>query len=122
MAEDIVVPVALFISIAVIFGLAYMYRYRTRTELQRTVRAALDKGQELTPELIERLGQPRQTPYTDLRRALIWIAVGLGFMVSAFVFDHGIVDRSLIGVGAFPLLIGLAYLVMSRFSEKDASS
>ncbi|HET6628807.1 MAG TPA: DUF6249 domain-containing protein [Woeseiaceae bacterium] len=122
MQEDIVVPVALFIMLSVIFGLWFMFRYRTRTELQRTVRAALDKGQELTPELIERLGQPRQTPYTDLRKALIWIAVGLGFMVAAFVFDWGMVDQSLLGVGAFPLLIGVAYLVMSRFGERDTSS
>ena len=122
MEEDVIVPVAMFISVAVTFGLWFMYRYRTRTELQRTVRAALDKGQELTPELVERLGQPRRTPQSDLRRALIWIAVGLGFAAFGLLVGQDEAVRPMLAIGAFPALIGLAYLLMSRFSEKDVSS
>lgn len=120
--EDIIVPSIMFISAAVVLGLFFMYRYRTRTELQRTVRAALDKGQELTPEIIERLGQKRQTSQEDLRRALIWLAVGLGFVAFGLLLDEEEAVRPLIAVGSFPLLIGIAYLIMSRFGEKDVSS
>lgn len=120
--EEIIVPSVMFISVAVVVGIFFMYRHRTRTELQRTVRAALEKGQELTPEIIDRLGQPRQSHHADLRRALIWLAVGLGFVAFGLVLDEEDAVRPLIAVGSFPLLIGIAYLIMSRFSEKDVSS
>ncbi|HZD54551.1 MAG TPA: DUF6249 domain-containing protein [Woeseiaceae bacterium] len=124
--EDVVVPSVMFVSVfgslAVILGLYFMFWHRTRAELQKTVRAALEKGQELSPELIERLVSPRRPPHADLRRALIWLAAGVGCVVFAFFVDEQEAVRPIIGLGAFPLLIGIAYLIMSRFSEKDASS
>lgn len=119
---EMLIPIVLFIATAVVIGLAMMFRHRTRLELQKTVRAALDKGQELTPELVERLGQPKVPPRQDLRRALIWLAVGLGFAAFGVLLGEEDAVRPLIAIGAFPLLIGIAYLIMSRFSEKDISS
>lgn len=119
---EMFIPIVLFIATAVVIGLYLMFRHRTRVELQKTVRAALDKGQELTPEIIERLGQPKPRPYSDLRRALVWLAIGLGFAAFGLLLDEEEAVRPLIAIGSFPLLIGIAYLIMSRFSEKDASS
>jgi hypothetical protein len=122
MISEELIPIVMFISLAVVLGLFLMFRHRSRAELQQTVRTALDRGQELTPEIIDRLGQPKQPPYSDLRRALIWIAVGIGFAAFGFILDEEEAVRPLIAIGAFPLAIGLAYLIISRFSEKDASN
>lgn len=119
---ELLIPIVLFISMAVVLGLFLMFRYRTRAELQKTVRQALDKGQELTPEIIDRLGQPQQARYSDLRRALIWLAIGIGFAAFGLILDEDEAVRPLIAVGAFPLAIGIAYLIMSRVSEKDTST
>jgi Domain of unknown function (DUF6249) len=120
--EEMYIPIVLFICLAVIFGLFLMFRYRTRADMQKTVRSALDKGQELTPELVERLGQPKPMPHADLRRALIWIAVGVGFALFGFILDEDDAVRPLIAIGTFPVVIGIAYLILSRFSEKDTST
>lgn len=122
MGVEIVVPSVLFITIGVVLGLFFMFRHRSRAELHQTVRNALERGQELTPELIERLGQPRQTRHADLRKALIWLALGLAFIVFGVVLDEREAVRPLIGTGAFPILIGIAYLIMWRFGEKETSS
>jgi preprotein translocase subunit YajC len=122
MGVEIVVPSVLFITIGVVLGLFFMFRYRSRAELHKTVRNALERGQELTPELIERLGQPRQPANADLRKALIWLAVGLAFVIFGVVLDEREAVRPLIGTGAFPILVGIAYLIMWRFSEKQTSS
>lgn len=122
MVNPFIVPVAMFICLAIVFGLFFMFRYRTRAEMQKTVRAALDKGQELTPEIIERLGQPKRRPHADLRSALIWIAVGVGFAVFGVILDEDDAVRPMIAIGAFPIVVGIAYLILSRFSEKDASN
>lgn len=122
MFPEALIPIVMFICLAVVVAIFLMFRHRSRAELQQTVRMALDKGQELTPEIIERLGQPKQPPYSDLRRALIWIATGVGFAAFGFILDEEDAVRPLIAVGAFPLVIGIAYLILSRFSEKDASN
>jgi hypothetical protein len=122
MNEEYYIPIVLFICLAVVFGLFLMFRYRTRAEMQKTVRSALDKGQELTPEIIERLGQPKALPHADLRRALIWIAVGVGFGLFGFILDEDDAVRPMIAIGTFPVVIGIAYLILSRFSEKDTST
>jgi uncharacterized protein YqhQ len=120
--EELYIPIVLFICMAVVFGLFLMFRYRARADMQKTVRSALDKGQELTPELVERLGQPKPAPHADLRRALIWIAVGVGFVVFGLILDEEDAVRPMIAVGTFPVVIGIAYLILSRFSEKDTST
>ena len=119
---ELLIPIVMFISMAVVLGLFLMYRHRSRAELQQTVRMALDKGQELTPDIIDRLGQPKQAPYSDLRRAVIWLAIGIGFALFGLILDEDEAVRPLIAIGAFPIAIGIAYLIMSRVSEKDAST
>jgi hypothetical protein len=120
--EELYIPIVLFICLAVVFGLFLMFRYRARADMQMTVRSALDKGQELTPELVERLGQPKPAPHADLRRALIWIAVGVGFALFGYILDQDDAVRPLIAVGTFPTVIGIAYLILSIFTEKGKST
>jgi len=69
------VPIVLFIGITVVFVALFWFRYKARSEMQSTIRAALDKGQELTPEVIDRLGHPKASKDKDLRMGIIWIAV-----------------------------------------------
>ena len=69
------------VGIAVILCLFFWFRFRSRAEVQATIRTALDKGQELTPEVIDRLGHPKPPKNKDLRLALIWIALAAGLSV-----------------------------------------
>lgn len=121
MGNELWVPIVMFICLAVVFGLHFLFRFRARAEMQATVRAALDKGHELTPELIERLGQPKSPPHGDLRRAVIWIAAGIGLVAFGFILGEEDAERPLAAMAAFPIAIGIAYLIISRFGE-DASN
>lgn len=122
MFNEYSVPVFSFICLSIVFALYFMFRYRSRAEMQKTVRAALDKGHELTPELIDRLGQPRRPPHSDLRRALIWIAVGIALVAFGFILGEEDAERPFAAIAAFPIAIGIAYLIMSRFGENDTSN
>jgi hypothetical protein len=87
--------------------------------MQLTFRAALDKGQELTPEVIDRLGHPKPAKDKDLRLGVIWIAVALG--LSAFGFgipDDDEVARIFLGIASFPLMIGIAYLILHKVTDR----
>ena len=52
------VPISLFVSVAVVICMIVYFHFRSRTEYQKTVRAVVERGQQLTPEFLERLNVP----------------------------------------------------------------
>lgn len=117
---EILVPMTLFISIAAVFALAFMYRARQRREVQLTVRQAIDKGQELTPELLEKLGETGARPHSDLRRGVVAVALGLGIALFGLILGQEDAMRPLVAIGAIPFLIGLAYLGLWKYASRES--
>jgi hypothetical protein len=111
----------MFLGLTIVFSLVFWFRYRNRNDMQQTIRLALDKGQELSPELIDRLGHPKAGRDRDLRLALIWLALAIGLaLCGAAVPDpSGHALRGCLAGAAFPLMLGIAYLIMWRFAEPD---
>ena len=119
MAEELI-PITMFLSMAVVIGLIFWFRYRSRRDMQETIRTAIDKGQELTPELIDRLGSPKESRHKDLRLALIWLALAFGLVLCGFAVPDpsGHALRGCLAGAAFPFMIGVAYLIMWRYTER----
>ncbi len=119
MAEELI-PIVMFISLAVVLIFLFWFRWRARDGMQQTIRAALDKGHELTPEIIDRLGHPKASKYRDLRLGVIWIAIAVGLALMAFGVGE-FADEALQGTltaAALPLAIGLAYLTLYWLTGK----
>lgn len=121
MDEGIVIPVVMFISMAVVLILWFYFRYRTRMETQLTFRMALDKGSELSPEFIKQLGEPEPDTDRDLRRALVWLAIAVGLVLIGFAVPEPEALRGLLSGAALPFTIGCAYLIMYRYGKKKGS-
>ncbi len=120
MVEELI-PISMFLGLTIVFGLLFWFRYRARVEMQKTFRMALDKGQELTPEIIDRLGHPQSSKDKDLRLGVIWMAIAVGLVLCGFAVpdDSGHALRGILAGAAFPFAIGTAYLVLYRFTERD---
>jgi hypothetical protein len=112
--------------VAVILVPVYL-RYQDRQRMHETLRIAFEKGLPVPPELITALQSniaPRRpsTPESDLRKAVVLIAVGLGFCGLGYGLWYGLMSvnetaayvsgASTAGFGAIPGLIGVAYLVL----------
>ncbi len=108
-------------------------RHRDRSQMQETLRTALEKGQTLPTELVTALqnsvaSKTMPTREGDLRRAIVLIAVGLGFCALGYGLWYGLmtVDDTAAyitggctaGVGAIPGLIGVAYLILWASKRK----
>ena len=113
------VPIVMFIAIAVVLCVYYYLRHRTGQAVQETVRAAIEHGQQLTPEILERLGQPPRPKKSDLRRGVILISVGLGIAAFGALVGEDDAMRPLLAIGSLPFLIGIAYLGLWRFGKSD---
>lgn len=113
------IPIVMFICMAVVFIAAFWFRQRARDSMQQTIRMALDKGHELTPEIIDRLGHPKASKHKDLRLGVIWVAVAIGFALFSFAIPEEDVIQPMLGVAAFPFVIGVAYLFLNKFAKRD---
>lgn len=110
--EDILVPIVFFGSICLIVYLVSLFNARKRNTVHETLRHLVDKGESLTPEMIERMSLIADPVRKDLRRGVLFIAFGaafafLGMMVGT---EDAEAVKPMLGVASFPVIIGLAYL------------
>lgn len=123
MLEELI-PIAMFAAIALIFFLVLYFRQRSRADMQQTIRLALERGTELTPEIINRLGAPAEpSKNRDLRAGLIWLALAVGLALCGFAVPDpsGNAFRGTLAGAAFPFAIGVAYMIMWRYASRDAA-
>jgi len=126
MTPILIVAIIFSAITAVIFGPSYL-KSREKRDIQTTVRHAIDKGQALPPELIDAMTKdvasklPSRT--RDLRRGVIWLAVGIGFAAFSYLSNLGWTDHdmqqataAMMGLAAIPVTIGLAFIVLSFFN------
>ncbi len=106
------VPITLFIVIGVVLCAYYYFRYRARQDVQHTVRLAVERGAELTPEVLEAFSA-ELTPSAlgDLRKGVLWLALAAALGLMSWAID----ERDLLGIGGFPLMLGIAYLALWLF-------
>jgi len=117
--EDTWVPIVLFLSMALVFCALFWFRYKARSEMQSTFRAALDKGQELSPEIIDRLGHPKAPKDKDLRYGIIWLSLAAALVLIGFAVPEPEALRGTLAGAAFPFCIGVAYLILHKFTDHD---
>jgi len=120
--EDVIfwlVVIAFFASIAVPVCLLLYFGHRNGVETQLTVRKAIEQGQQLSPELLERLSESASSPERDRRFGVIGIAIGIGIAILglSMIEDLGI-GLGVVGIGALPFVVGLAYLGLWKFSRR----
>jgi hypothetical protein len=126
MTPILIVAIVFSAITAIIFGPSYL-KSREKREMQTTIRHAIDKGQELPPELIDAMTRdvasklPSRT--RDLRRGVIWLAVGIGLAAFSYLSnlgwgDHDIQEATgaMFGLAAIPATIGIAFIVLSFFN------
>ena len=120
--NELWIPVIFLLGTVGVLSLWLFLRHRGRSALQQTVQMAIEKGQDLSPELLDGLKLSQNSAFADLRRGIIAIAVAAAFAIFAFAIDEGDAVRPLLGISAFPFMLGVAYLALWRFAgNKDSN-
>ena len=121
MNEEIFIPLFFFLAT---FGITYVivaFRYRSRKAAQATLLAAIEKGHTIDPETVQSLtGYSPPSGDRDLRRGLILLSIALATVGFGWLLDEPDAAKVFYGTALFPGLVGLAYLVMTRFPSRTA--
>ena len=108
------IPIVGMLLPALIIALVFYFVHRGRREVQRTIRAAIEKGQDLPTEFLENINRPKAQPRKDqdLRRGIILTAVGLGIGAFGFLVGEEDAIGPFMGIGSIPLLIGIGLTIL----------
>jgi hypothetical protein len=119
MEEGLWIPIVAFVVIGIVSIMVTYFRHKTRMGTEKTIRLALEKGNELSPEMLDRLANPKKGTGADLRRGMVSVAIGIGFVILGFLVDEDEAIRPMIGIAMFPMFIGFAYLILWRLGERE---
>lgn len=120
--EGILVPIAFFGMVAALVLVPRYFKSKEREALQATVRAAIERGQSLSPEAVDAITRdlehvkPAPSAVRDLRAAVVWIAVAIGIAIFGYVVEDGDFYHPTLALAAIPGLVGLAYLAMAAIN------
>jgi Domain of unknown function (DUF6249) len=117
MAEELI-PVVLFIVIgAAILGYFY-WNHQSRASIMQTVQMALERGAALTPELLTQLGAAVNPRVKDMRRGIIFLALGVAGLLSSLFFTDTEILTGIRAASVFPLMLGIGFLLVWRLNRE----
>jgi hypothetical protein len=119
MEEGLWIPILALVVIGAVSITVTYFRHKTRMGTEKTIRLALEKGNELSPEMLDRLANPKKGTGADLRRGMVSVAIGIGFALIGIMGDEDEMIRPLIGIAMLPMFIGFAYLILWRLGERE---
>lgn len=118
MEEDAWVALAFLVSIALIIWLFLYYGYKKRTTIHKTIRAAIDKGQEISPETIHHMSQATNPRRGDLRKGVVLVSISIAVLLIGLInlINHGGEESEVfLSIAVVPGMIGAAFLALWRF-------
>ena len=112
------VGAVMFMGLTVVFSLLVWFRYKAKRDSQETIRVAMEKGQQLSPELFERLTNPPIPANRDLRRGILGVGLAIGIALFGYFFPEEEAAGYMSSIAMLPLLIGIAFLLLHRFGDR----
>ncbi len=116
---DTLIPIIFLISIALVIILFLMWNHKTRVAVLNTVQKSIAAGNELTPDMLVKLGGSFAPRIRDLRRGIVILFFGIAGFVASFFMDVEnavIVFRSL---SLFPIMVGAGFLLVWKLNRYD---
>ena len=119
MSEDVLVPLVVFAAIAIISISAFFYSYKKRMVVYDAIKVAIEKTGTADPKLVEAIIRDNVGPNADLRKGIILIATAMAFALLGLAIPDEEAVRIMLGVAAFPGLIGFAYAGFHFFAPRE---
>lgn len=116
--ESFLIPGIVFGSMTTVSFFILYFSFRKRREMLDTVRTAIQSGQTLPASFLEALdSKSKPSPDSDLRKAVLLIALGLSGMTVLATVAGDEAGRAW-SIGLVPTLLGIGYLFLWKQSQK----
>lgn len=114
--SELWIPVIAIICFTIMVITNVFLNSKNKKEVQYTIRELLDKGESITPELLEKLGTFKSQKIIDLRRGLALASIGLACIFAGFIVNE---IRTGLAISIFPLFLGIAFFICWKMNQDD---
>ena len=119
MDEGTLIVLIVFSAIAACAFIAYHFSYKKRKVVFDTIKVAIEKTGTADPALIQSIISDNIGPNADLRKGIILVAVAAAFAILGLQVDEAEAVGPMLGVAAFPGLVGIAYIGFHFFAPRE---
>jgi Mg2+ and Co2+ transporter CorA len=112
--EGLFIPITLFVSIAAVLLGFIFNRTKVKAKQQQTIQKIIESGQNLSPELIASVAKKEQNEHVDISRGILLICFAVAMVIFGLM---GIKDSGFAWLGAFPLALGVAFLIIDKIKR-----
>jgi hypothetical protein len=116
MEVDIIITIG--IAAVLLFTIGQVARVIRSAATHKTLRKAIEQGQVLTPELIERLDMTPAPGLADQRIGLVLVALALALIAAGIINPGEDNYRQMFTIALFPLLVGAALLARPWLAKR----
>jgi hypothetical protein len=117
--NGIYIPIIGVLSIAAMFITFSFLNSRNQLEIQRTLRTALERGVNLTADLVSQINTNRPSRKTDMRRGVIIMSIGVAALAAGVI--TGLMTE-FATVAVFPIFMGLAFLLVWKLDGGEGNA
>ena len=119
MTEDIVVPIAIFGSIAAMVIASFHFSFKKREAVFDAIKVAIEKTGTVEPALVDAIMRDNIGANADLRKGILFIAVAVALAMLGLMIPEEDVLGPMMGVASFPGLIGFSYVGFHFFAPRE---
>lgn len=118
------VGVVFWVAIAAIVFINVWGKRSAERERQQTLRLAIERGQQIDPQLIEKImagdKKPKDSQFGLLVAGVVVTFAGLGMMLMGLILGRGDIEalRGLIGSGVLVGMVGVGLFVAHHLTRK----
>lgn len=113
------IPMVLFVVIGIITLGFFHYNSKNRQSIMNTVQKAIDQGSELTPELLAKLGATINPRARDMRRGIVFLALGVAGLLGSLFFSEPEIVSGIRAGSMLPLMLGAGFLLVWRLNRNQ---
>lgn len=121
--HNVLIVMIVFGSMTAVVGLSLFiplyFRAQKRSTIYKTIELFSARNQPVPPEVMDSLVGEKSVPANDLRRGVVLLSVALALCVLGLLIDDA--RSPLIGIAAFPGLMGLAFIGLHFYAARRAA-
>ncbi|MCB1582785.1 MAG: DUF6249 domain-containing protein [Marinicella sp.] len=119
MQTEVVIMMVLMLSVASIILVFLMNRYKLKVKTHELLEKSIDKGIDVTPELLEKLNNEKSPRFKDLRRGIIMSMLGAAVFCFSYVIPEDDTAQVFRGLAILPFFIGLGFLLVWKINKYE---
>ncbi len=117
MSPEVAVLLLIVGSLVTIILVHLLTAHKRKIKTHELVEKSLEKGVDVTPELLEKLNNEQSPRFKDFRRGIIMVAISLAVLCFSLVIPDDDTAQVFRGLSVFPFFVGAGFLLVWKLNN-----